>query len=71
MPNILDPEDNPNALSLEKLRKEFGIEEQTIEDEAKAYSSYQKNVNYLEQMLLLPCDQLNPRLVEELENENC
>ena len=57
-----NPDDEP--LNIEQLRADLA-----------PYPSYrdivlQENIRYLESLIGLPCTQLNPRLVEDLENES-
>jgi hypothetical protein len=57
-----NPDDEP--LSIEQLRADLA-----------PYPSYrdtvlQENIRFLETLLNLPCTQLNPRLVEDIENES-
>jgi hypothetical protein len=78
MPNVLEPDDNEDSLNLKKLREEFGSDESPVLDGLAPQHHYtyqeavrKENVAYLEQMFSLSCDQLNPRLVDELEDEGC
>jgi hypothetical protein len=63
---VLEPPnpDDDLPVNIEQLRADLA-----------PYPSYrdtvlQENIRYLESLINLPCTQLNPRLVEDIENEN-